>query len=242
MNTENIFCPKCGSNQKGNSFCSKCGNQLITEEQKKDSDLTSRSFKEKKGEVTEDKNSSDSDTTKAIKEKQIEVSKNKDESNSDMTSKSKISIVLIIKNLFHLSIVFYFSNILYYFIIDRPTIIKGAEVVARSNYAIEIGLTYSELLSGLQDTNIFNPFLSLAYATGNTYMLIWSLITCLCFIIYKYKKNKSSLKFQLENSLTKKDVEQIKESKAVNSLLSDYNQLFTEDYKSDPESDIKKES
>ena len=29
MMTENNFCSKCGSNQKGNNFCSKCGNNLI---------------------------------------------------------------------------------------------------------------------------------------------------------------------------------------------------------------------
>jgi len=31
MQTENIFCPECGSKQQGNAFCSKCGNQLVVD-------------------------------------------------------------------------------------------------------------------------------------------------------------------------------------------------------------------
>ena len=38
MESENIFCPKCGSKQQGNTFCSKCGNQLTGNELKKEPD------------------------------------------------------------------------------------------------------------------------------------------------------------------------------------------------------------
>ena len=36
MESENIFCPKCGSKQQGNAFCSKCGNKLTGNELKKE--------------------------------------------------------------------------------------------------------------------------------------------------------------------------------------------------------------
>jgi len=69
MQTENIFCPKCGSKQQGNTFCSKCGNKLTGNELKKEADNeifdTRRPVKENKGDNIVNKDPKSKDDTPA---------------------------------------------------------------------------------------------------------------------------------------------------------------------------------
>ena len=63
MNTENIFCTKCGSKQQGNVFCSKCGNKLTGNELKKETE----------NEIF--------DTRRPVKENKVDDAVNKDQPN-----------------------------------------------------------------------------------------------------------------------------------------------------------------
>ena len=79
MNTENIFCTKCGSKQQGNVFCSKCGNKLTGNELKKETD----------NEIF--------DTRRPVKENKVDEVVNKNPKFKDDTPpSSKINIIIIL--------------------------------------------------------------------------------------------------------------------------------------------------
>lgn len=194
MKSENIFCPKCGSKQQGNTFCSKCGNQLIVEEQKKDSDVNKSLIKEK---------TETYDTRRPIKEQ-----KTKKSPSSKSKAKSRFNVI---PNLILGFFCFWFTLVLFFPLSFLLKVLPIILMFILSRYfkllfeffyfSISGALFYGFFFS--TGTNELNY--SLIYEATFAYFFICIAYVIIFFISEKQKPNnvKKSVKSPMKEIITK---------------------------------------
>ena len=144
MNIENIFCPKCGSKQQGNAFCSKCGNQLIVEEQKKDSDVKESQIKQK---------TESFDTRRPVKEKKSDILENNEPAEiTDLDNEIEVADRSFLINCLY-SIRNFISLYIFLSIINYYTFIFGNGLEPKNNSILLWGLIFISIILGFGISN-----------------------------------------------------------------------------------------
>ena len=95
----------------------------------------------------------------------------------------------IVKNILYTYCVFYASNILFWFTVQKWLIKKVARKLAGTEVFEGQGIGYNDIVkSAGNGAEMFKPVYNLVYSISNTYMIITSSVICVLFLAFQYRK------------------------------------------------------
>jgi len=98
----------------------------------------------------------------------------------------------IIKNFLYAYFVFYASNILFWFTIQKWATNKAARELAGTEAFKDRGIGYSDIVKVAGNgTDMFNPVYNFGYSISNTSMAMTSSVICVLFLLFQYKKTSA---------------------------------------------------
>ena len=167
MNTENIFCTKCGSKQQGNAFCSKCGNQLIVDTH-----------------IEEPKNQKE-DIPKAVIEENSEIEQQQINSLIDNNKNNHTDTVSTLKIILH----FVFKFVIFVFIFGALSRL-AQPLIAQSGFFAFVPFIVSAILTSFIKISKNERIKKISAKTTSNISFVLIIIAMIATLIYVIKLNR----------------------------------------------------